>query len=411
MLLPILSTVTLAVTVSASKLFVSSYTGNITTLELRESKGIHSLAQIQVNQGCAPNASWLHLNPKREILYCIDENIVGANGSLHSFKVDKKSGALTRISNITIPQAPVHATIYKHPKGPQLLAVAHYAWALTTYKLLPNGGFKPLQQFNFTMPKPGFDAARQAAPHPHQVLVDPSNEYFVVPDLGADILRIFYIDPKTLQIHAREPFKLPPGSGPRHGDFIRIFSNHVKENNVTRAKKGRLDYYYLVTELSNTLFGYSVKSLPNHGGLSFTQIGSSKTYGTNNASVFAGNAASEVVVSPHRSILVSNRNATFFDITNPDPKNSTKIPSDTLATFSLDRQGRGGFKFEALSPAGGSFPRSFSLNKDQSLVAVGLQNTGRVAIYERCKDTGKLNDTVLADFNGLGGVTSIVWVE
>lgn len=411
MLLTIFTAVTLALTVSASKLFVSSYTGNITTLELTESKGIHSLAQIQVSQGCAPNASWLHLDAKYENLYCIDENIVGSNGSLHSFKVNRKTGALTKIKNIAIPAAPVHATIYTNHEGTQLLAVAHYAWALTTYKLFPDGDFTPLQHFNFTMHKPGPDEGRQAAPHPHQVLVDPNNEYFVVPDLGADILRIFYIDPITLHIDTRDSFKVPPGSGPRHGDFISIHFDDVKESKATRAEHVRRDFYYLVTELSNTLFGYAIESLPNSGGLSFTQVGSSKTYGPNNAPIFAGNAAAEVAASCDLSLLVSNRNATYFEIANPDPKNSTRIASDTFASFSLDRDGLGDFKFEALSPAGGLFPRQFSMNKDESLVAVGLQNSGRVAIYERCKETGKMNDTILADFEGLGGVTSIVWVE
>ena len=412
MLLTLFTTVTLALTVSASKLFVSSYTGNITTLELTKSK--NSLAQIQVNNACAPNASWLHLDAKHKILYCIEENIVGSNGSLHSFKVDKTSGALTKIQNITIPQAPVHATIYTSPKGTQLLAVAHYAWALTTYKLSPNGDFKPLQQFNFTLDKPGADPDRQAAPHPHQVLVDPSNNYFVVPDLGADILRIFHIDSKTLQIKARDSFELPPGSGPRHGSFRRVVSDHVRYKGVTRNdtrnETAQRDFFYLVTELSNDLLGYKITALPGSRGLDFKPVGSSsKTYGTNNAPVFAGNRASEIVACHRGSLLVSNRNATFYDIANPDPKNSTHIASDTLATFSLDPQGD--FKFETLSPAGGSFPRSFSINKKGSLVAVGLQKSGRVAIYERNTKTGKLKDTVLADFEGLGEVTSIVWAD
>lgn len=411
-MLPIIfTTVTLAFTVSASKLLVSSYTGNITTLDLTESKGIHSLAQIQVSQACAPNASWLHLDAKHEFLYCLEEDIIGANGSLHSFKVDKNSGALTHVKNLTIPAAPVHATIYTSPSdgGGQLLAVAHYAWALTTYKLRPEGDFEAFEKFNFTMDKPGPDAGRQAAPHPHQVLVDRSNNYFVIPDLGADMLRIFHIDPKTLAIHEQKSFQLPPGSGPRHGYFLRTESDHHKKKNATVPENVQRDFYYLVTELSNDLIGYAVRD--GAKGLEFQQIGSSKTYGTNDSPVFKGNAASEVIATHDHSLLVSNRNAGAFEINNPDPKNSTKILSDTLAVFSLDCKDRGTFKYENISPAGGSFPRHFSLNKDENLVAVGLQNDGRVAIYERSTETGNLNYWMLAHFEGLGGVTSIVWLE
>ena len=399
MLLPIFTTVTLALTVSASKLFVSSYTGNITTLDLTERNGIRKLSQIQVNHDCAPNASWLYLDSEHENLYCVDENFVGTNGSLHSFKLDKKSGALTHLKRSVIPLAPVHSTIYTSPNGKQLLAIAHYAWALTTYKLSPKTGqFKPIQHFNFTMEKPGADAARQAAPHPHQVLVDPRNEYFVVPDLGADILRIFHINPRTLRIVAKPSVKILPGSGPRHGAFL------TRESQV---------YYYLVTELSNELFSYKVEYLPNWGGLSFKQISSASTYGGIKALEFAGNAASEIAIAPNaQSLLVSNRNATYFaGLRNPDPNNATLIASDTFATFAINPPVTDELKFQALSPAGGSFPRHFTMNKEGSLVAVALQNSGRVVIYERCVTTGEMNHTAAADFEGLGGVTSIVWVE
>ena len=407
MLLSLLTTVTLALTVSASKLFVSSYTGNIFTLDLKRGNGSPSLQPFQTSPGCAPNASWLLLNPmKVDILYCIEENSAGSNGSLHSFKLDKSSGVLTHISNLTIPQAPAHATIYTNTQGRQLLAVAHYAHALTTYTLSPDGLFSPLQQFNFTMDKPGPKSDRQEAPHPHQVLIDPSAKYLVVPDLGADLLRIFYIDPKTLQIDARKPFEIPPGSGPRHGAF---FSTYKPKKNETSAY-WRIDYYYVVTELTNTLYAYNVVDLPHNEGLSFGSLGDSKTYGDNKDPALAGGFASEIITSQPFNILVSNRKAPILEITNPDPKNSTKIPSDTLATFTIDPI-EGGVKFDALTPAGGVNPRSFAINKDGTLVAVGLQESSRVAIYERCAKTGKMNDTVLATFEGIPQVTSIVWAE
>lgn len=407
MLLPFLTTVTLAVTVSATKLFVSSYNASLVTLELKMTEGIHSLLPSQVSQGCAPNATWLHLDPKHDILYCIDENIPGLNGSLHSFKLEKESGILTHVANLTIARAPVHATIYTSPKGEQLLAVAHYAWALTTYRLSPDGKFAPLQQFNFTMSKPGANAARQEAPHPHQARVDATNQYLIVPDLGADILRIFHIDPDNLNLSPRKSFELPPGSGPRHGDLFR----RIVPQNGTCPTSVERHFYYLVTELSNTLYGYAIVYLPKQGGLSFDLVGSSSTYGDNKDPVFATNFASEITARYPLSLLVSNRNAPFFSITDPASKSSTKIPSDTLATFTIDPNGQGGFKFDGLSPAGGLYPRDFAINREGNLVAVGLQNSGKVAIFERNKETGKVNDTILVECDGLGGVTSVRWLE
>ena len=106
---------------------------------------------------------------------------------------------------------------------------------------------------------------------------------------------------------------------------------------------------------------------------------------------------------------MSNRNATFFNIANPDPKNSTKVPSDTFATFDVGLEGR--MRFCDLSPAGGSFPRQFSVSQREDLVAVGLQNSGLVAIYGRDKETGKLGKEMLASVEIEGAVTSVVWSD
>ena len=258
------------------------------------------------------------------------------------------------------------------------------------------GSFSRLQTFNFTIAKPGPNAARQAGSHLHQVVVDPEKKYFVVPDLGGDLVRIFYIDPTTLKVSIRPPIRVVPGSGPRHGQF------HVHEN--------RHALYYLVTEISSTLTSYHVTYLPNNGGLEMMPVSNGTTYGPNNHTAFVGNAAAEIAIAPGAmSLIVSNRNATFFDITNPDPKNKTRVESDTLATFKLPGMGNGTVEFDELTPAGGSFPRQFSISPDGSLVAVGLQLSGRVALYSRCAETGRLGKDVVADFEGLGQVTSIVW--
>jgi len=390
----------LAVAVSATKLYVSSYAGNITTLDLTNTNGTYNLAQIDTNNGCAPNASWLHIDAKYQNLYCLDENSASlTNGSLNSFKIDEKSGALTQVKRLATPAAPVNSIIYTSPNGSQLLAVAHYTHGFSTWTLDPaTASFAPLQTINFTAnpgPKP-----QQPFPHPHQVRIDPQNKYFVIPDLGADLVRIFYIDPITLLVSPRPSIPVVPGSGPRHG----IFDTHGSSNNTSTT------YYYLVAEIASTLTSYAVNYLPSNGGLQLTAVTNSTTYGPSQGTTFAYNAASEIALAPGgKTLMVSNRNTTYFNITNPNPKNATLEPSDTMATFDIGLNGT--MKFGALSPAGGSFPRQFSLNKKGDLVAVGLQMSGRVVVYGRCERTGEVGNKVLADFEGLGPVTSVVWGE
>lgn len=69
-------------------------------------------------------------------------------------------------------------------------------------------------------------------------------------------------------------------------------------------------------------------------------------------------------------------------------------------TFALDQE-TGIPKLIQTSPAGGMQPRHFSLNKAGNLVAVGLQQDGRVVIINRDVATGQLQDfAASADVEG-----------
>ena len=62
-----------------------------------------------------------------------------------------------------------------------------------------------------------------------------------------------------------------------------------------------------------------------------------------------------------------------------------------------------------MTPAGGSFPRSFSPSDDGRFVAVGLQYSGRVVVYEFFEGSGEMGKMPVAVVEGLGNVTSVVW--
>ena len=127
-----------------------------------------------------------------------------------------------------------------------------------------------------------------------------------------------------------------------------------------------------------------------------------------NATAWSGIAAAEIAISRNaKSLYVSNRNATVLKTTNTDPKNSTKIPSDTIAHFNIAHDGSP--KFDELSPAGGSFPRNFALSGDGKMMAVTLQLSGRLAIFEVCSLTGRVGSKALATWENMGNVTSVVW--
>lgn len=65
----------------------------------------------------------------------------------------------------------------------------------------------------------GPDTGRQAGPHAHQVLADPSGNWVVSVDLGTDSVRVCALDPRTGSLRLHGETVLRPGTGPRHLAF------------------------------------------------------------------------------------------------------------------------------------------------------------------------------------------------
>jgi 6-phosphogluconolactonase (cycloisomerase 2 family) len=109
--------------VSSAVLYVSSYAGQIQSLKLSQSNGAYSLTSLGSNYGCAPNASWLTLDGKTEILYCVNEALNGGNGSLSSYCLGPAgSGMLTQEGRITTLGGGVHSALFNNDSA---LVVPH----------------------------------------------------------------------------------------------------------------------------------------------------------------------------------------------------------------------------------------------------------------------------------------------
>ncbi|KAH0361196.1 3-carboxy-cis,cis-mucoante lactonizing enzyme, partial [Aureobasidium melanogenum] len=383
----------------ATNLFVSDYSGDVSTLSLTEHGGHYSLTKVSANPGCAPNPSWLTFDTNHATLYCLDEGLEVTNGSLTSFTIGD-DGSLTKVHRETTISGPVSGVIYGNPAEKRSIALAHYSGsALSTWELDANrtGDFAFEQDFLFNLTKPGPNAERQDAPHEHEAVLDPTGQFIVVPDLGADLVRIFSIDPETDKLTAEKPLSVLPGSGPRHVAFYQPYGVSGAEST---------SFMFLVSELANTVTSFAV-TYPSAGGMGFKQVYNTTSYG--DLVVPDGNAAAEIAISPdNRFLIVSNRNNTSFSIPNPSPHNTTSIPSDSLSTFALQKDGS--LKHIQLWPAGGMFPRHFSLNKWGDLLAVGLQYDKSVVVFERDVALGTVGKPV-ARWVGGGNVTCVVWDE
>lgn len=145
----------------------------------------------------------------------------------------------------------------------------------------PEGELTLVQNQTYALEGPGPNPERQEAPHPHEAILDPFGLYVLVPDLGADLVRVYKADADTLELTPVTPLTVKPGSGPRHGAFVAVTSFNV--------------YFYLVSELANTITGYHV-SYGEDNALGFREIFTIPTHGEPRE-LPAKTGAAEIVVS------------------------------------------------------------------------------------------------------------------
>ncbi|KAL0769424.1 hypothetical protein CaCOL14_008732 [Colletotrichum acutatum] len=380
---------------AATLLYASSYSGAITTLNLTLS-GTNAtqstLRSLSSSNGCAPSPSWLQLDKANARLFCTDEGLTTNVGTVSSFKTDA-DGVLEQLAKTETISGPVSAVVFGE-KG-QGLAIAQYGGSsVSWFDISSPAALTAVKSETFNMSAPGPNPSRQDAPHPHEVFLDPKGQFVLVPDLGADLVRVFAVDGAN-NLAAVDPLVAAPGSGPRHVEFL-----------VTPEGK---TYLYLISELANTVTAYDVTYRENKT-LGFTEVFSGSTYGAG-ASAPAGASAAEIWISSDGKFLtVSSRNDSAFSISNPDtPGEGAQIPSDSLNTFTIDAK-TGGLTLLQKFPAGGRIPRQFSVSKAGDLVAVGLQSDSRVVVISRDAALGKLGE-ILTSAKVDGEVTAVIFDE
>jgi 6-phosphogluconolactonase (cycloisomerase 2 family) len=146
--------------------------------------------------------------------------------------------------------------------------------------MAPEGGVELVQNETYKLDQPGPNPERQDVPHPHQAILDPTAAFILVPDLGADLVRVYQADAGNLKLTPIAPLKVTPGAGPRHGAF------------KTSLNK---TYFYVATELANTIIGYEVVYNKNKT-LSFSELFTIPTHGDNRALAETA-AAGEIIVT------------------------------------------------------------------------------------------------------------------
>ncbi|KAL2870745.1 lactonase family protein [Aspergillus lucknowensis] len=388
---------------SATTLYATHYvTKSVHTLSLElGDDGSYSLTEVTSLETCGTYPSWLTLDSASRTLYCSDEfgwNNAGGkvNGSLTAISIGEDGSLSESAVTPNAPGSGVHNTIYEGAAGQYLAVAAYEGSALATYALPLEDNAEPIQVFEFELSEPGPVPDRQAAPHPHMALVDPTGGFIVVPDLGADLVRVFAIDKSNGELDECPSLNYTAGGGPRHAVFGSADAVKIRG----RAPRAAETILYVANELNNHLEAFAV-SYPSSGCLGFSKIEDLVPYP--GEEVPEGTSLAEIRLVGN-SAYVSIRLDGGFD------------GNDSLAN--LDRGSNGTVTFKEITTSGGVLPRTLAFNKAGDLAAVGNQVSSNVAIVTRDPETGVLGE-VVADLQvgepgepgTLEGLSSIIWDE
>lgn len=301
------------------------------------------------------NPSFLALNKQQDKLYAVSET---SESALYCYKVEYheegKQGeikhgsgqpSLTLSSRLAMEgQDPCHLTVSRAGQT----YVAHYSSAhVNSYAVDESGDLQSMiSQLQHTGGS-GVVADRQGDAHAHQIVLDPTEKYAYVSDLGMDAIVQYEVEQGVLSEVAR--IHLPQGAGPRHLSF-----------------HPQLPVAYGINELNNTITVYQYDA--ETGSLSIVQ---------HVPALEAGNDIETISADIHVSldgkyVYGSNRGA------------------DNLVQYRIDVS-TGLLDQPAWSSVLGEWPRNFAIQGEYVLVA--NQYSNEIVSFRRNAETGELTPT------------------
>ncbi|KAK0707979.1 Lactonase, 7-bladed beta-propeller-domain-containing protein [Lasiosphaeris hirsuta] len=377
----------LAPAVHGATLVASHFAGGVYSLSLTTTGSSGKLAITSQASGCGTTPAWVEYYSDSKTLYCFDESWNGG-GTNAQYSVNN-DGRLTLAGSTKSSGNTVHGLLYGGPEGKSFIATAQYSPStITTYKA--QTGSSVLQTEKFALSKRGPNS-RQDVSHPHETYLDPTGKFMLVPDLGADVVRIFKIDATSGKLTACAAGAASAGDGPRHAQFWKSAAG--------------VQVVYTVNELGNSVSAWSVAYPSDPSGcLSLTRTQTLSTYAPGKKGGSTTKAAEIRVVG--NFLYASNRaDQTFGN------------QQDSIATYTIDPT-TGAIAWLEAANSYSYYPRTFQFNKEGTLAAVGGQTSSNVAIIERDPTTGKLGKLVATLQVGAkgrageeDGLSAVVWIE
>ena len=301
------------------------------------------------------NPSFLATDPQHRFLYAVTEmgqahgpDAHKTNGSISSFAIDRKTGALTFLNKVdSSGGGPCHLVVDKTGK---MLFVANYgSGSVASFAIKPDGSIGERTGFDQHTGS-SVDPARQKGPHAHAVVLSPDNRFLFVPDLGMDQIKIYRVDAAKGTFTPNDPpfATVKAGYGPRHFTFGR------------GAK-----FAYAVCEMGSSVAVFSYD--PAKGSLTPVQTIS------NLPSDFKGvnNSAEIEVDRSGRFLYASNRG------------------NDSITVFAIDPV-KGTLTNVQVVPTQGSMPRNFAIDPTGKYLIAANQKSNNMVVFAIDPKDGQL---------------------
>ncbi len=308
----------------------------------------------RVGSAAGANPSFLAIHPNGRVLYAVNEleKYKGrATGAVSAFAIAKDTGALTRLNEQPSEGgAPCYVSVDR--SGSVVLVANYVAGSIALLPVGANGALDPAAQV-VQHTGNGPNAERQAAPHAHCILADPSNRFALAADLGADRVFVYRLDldGKSLRHVESGDAVMRPGAGPRHIAF-----------------HPTLPLVFVANELDSTVA--TLRFDAERGALSLQGTSSTVPTGWTGTNY----PADIHVAATGRTLYVSNRG------------------HNSIAVFSV-AESTGALALDQVISTAGDWPRNFSLDPTGRWLLVANQRSDSIVVFGRDPATGRLTPT------------------
>ena len=314
--------------------------GNIEVMKLNPETG--DLTMVE-KVPAAPNVMHMALSPDHRFLYA---SVRSEPFSIISYSINSETGRLTQLSKESLPDNMVYISVDNI--GRFLLSVSYTGAKIVVNPIEANGlvQAKPIQII-------------PTGPKPHSILVDQSNRFVYVPQLGNDQIKQFLFNASTGTLTPNDPDVVytKDDSGPRHF----VFSPNNK-------------FIYVSNELDGTVYSYEMNN--KTGALTEIQ----------RISVFPPSIMNNELTpdSQDTTIKIADIHIT------PDGKwlYVSERATNTITAFSVDDNTGNLAYIESYDTE--EIPRGFNIDPNGNFVIVAGQKSDHVAVYAINPETGEL---------------------